>query len=525
VLSFLSPPECDGDLGKLGPYRVQQVLGLGGMGVVLLAVDPQLKRTVALKVLHPERVDAKALTRFVREAQAAAGLEHDHIVRVHAVATPAEGPPYLVMQYVAGPTLYDRIRAEKRLEPRMAAQICRQVAEGLTAAHGAGLVHRDIKPANIILEHATGRAKIVDFGLARIAAQPSVITTDGLIQGTPEYMSPEQVSAPDGLDARSDVYCLGVTLYESLTGEPPFRGLPHLVLQQVQYDDPRPLHRLDDRIPRDLETICLTAMAKEPGLRYQSAKAMADDLQRWLDGHPIQARPVGTAGKVWRWSRRNRAIASLAAVLVMVVMTGFAGITWQWRRAKEHLDRFEVAQQRSQALSFNYLGLLQREQKVPDQACQSFRHALPLWEKLVRDNPDDLDNQSGLGRCLLGMEAALVDLSCYEDARVISEKVLQHYKELINTVQRQGELRRWLSSELYYVACELALCYKKAEEGKSNISDEEQVDRFWYADRSLEKLKQAYEAEPFPINRLETNEVLKPLRPQFQKWVEESKRK
>src|SRR5262249_22941530 len=153
-------------------------------------------------------------------------------------ANPPDGPPYLVMQYVEGPTLRQRIEAEGRLDPHEAARVCRQVAEGLAAAHRAGLVHRDIKPANVILDSATGRAKIMDFGLVRRTSLPAGTTREGTLLGTPEYMSPEQVRAPDQIDARSDVYSLGATLYEVLTGETPFRGVPHLMLQQVLNDEP-----------------------------------------------------------------------------------------------------------------------------------------------------------------------------------------------------------------------------------------------------------------------------------------------
>ena len=151
-LDFLGPPLYPGDLGTLGPYRVLAELGRGGMGIVLRAYDPELRRTVALKVLPPDRADAKARARFVREAQAAAGIEHDHVVPVYAVANSADGPPYLVMQYVEGPTLRQRIEAEGRLDPHEAARICKQAADGLAAAHGAGVVHRDIKPGNVMLE-------------------------------------------------------------------------------------------------------------------------------------------------------------------------------------------------------------------------------------------------------------------------------------------------------------------------------------------------------------------------------------
>src|SRR5581483_6581584 len=221
---------------------------------------------------------------------AAAALDHPHVVPVHAVANPADGPPYLVMPYVAGPTLRQRIAAEKRLAPREAARLVAEVADGLAAAHALGQVHRDVKPANVLLDEATGRARLTDFGLVRLAERGGT-TLEGVLAGTPEYMSPEQVGAPDRLDARSDVYALGVTLYEALTGEVPFRGAAHMVLQQVLHDDPPSPRRLNDAVPRDLETVCLKALAKEPARRYAGAADFRDDLRRFLGGQPVRARP------------------------------------------------------------------------------------------------------------------------------------------------------------------------------------------------------------------------------------------
>jgi WD40 repeat protein len=304
------------------------------MGIVLRAYDDELRRTVALKVLPPERADARARARFVREAQAAAAIDHDHVVPVYAVASPPDGPPYFAMQYVEGPTLRQRIQAAGRLDPAEAARVAAQVADGLAAAHRAGLVHRDVKPANVLLDGATGRAKITDFGLVRVAALPGFTTLDGALAGTPEYMSPEQVRTPDRIDARSDVYSVGVTLYEALTGSVPFYGVTPMVLQQVLNDEPRPPRRLNDAIPRDLETICLKCLQKEPGRRYAGAAELADDLRRFLGGQPIRARPVGRAERLWRWGRRNPLVAGLAAALFLALAVGLAAATSQWLRAE-----------------------------------------------------------------------------------------------------------------------------------------------------------------------------------------------
>src|SRR5262249_34311874 len=220
--------------------------------------------------------------------QAAARVKHDHVVSVYAVATPPAGPPYLVMELLDGATLAGLIRRHGRLEPGEAARLAAQAADGLHAAHQAGLVHRDVKPGNLLLDAGTGRVKITDFGLARTTDLPSGVTHEGVVVGTPAYMSPEQArgAVPD---ARGDVYSLGASLYEMLTGEVPFRGVPHMVLRQVIADEPRPPRRLHDAIPRDLETVCLKAMAKEPARRYESAGEFADDLRRWLRGEPIRA--------------------------------------------------------------------------------------------------------------------------------------------------------------------------------------------------------------------------------------------
>jgi tRNA A-37 threonylcarbamoyl transferase component Bud32 len=343
---FLGPPTRPGDLGMLGPYRILAEIGRGGMGIVFKAHDDALNRTVAVKVLRPGRSDSRARSRFVREAQAAARVKHDHVVSVYAVVNPADGPPFLVMEYVAGPSLAESIQSRKHLAPRQAATLAAQVADGLTAAHAAGLTHRDIKPANVMLEFPPGasganRAKILDFGLVRLTTLPSSVTQEGAVLGTRAYMSPEQARGEDSLDPRTDIYSLGVTLYEMPKGDVPFRGAPHMVLRQVIDSEPVPPRRLNDAISPDLETICLKAMAKEPARRYPTAAAFRDDLRRWLNGEPIVARPAGIIERMWRWCRRKPVVASLTAALVLVLSLGFGGVTWQWQRAEGKADEAE----------------------------------------------------------------------------------------------------------------------------------------------------------------------------------------
>jgi WD40 repeat protein len=241
----------------------------------------------------------------------------------HSRNTPGFASPYLVMEYVEGEPLNDRLRRQGHMQPREAARIVREIALALADAHAKGLVHRDVKPSNILLEAGSGRSKLTDFGLARVLDSAAAMASQpGQIVGTPAYMSPEQIATPERIDGRSDVYSLGVVLYELLTGERPFRGVGHMLLDQVVHDEPRPPRKLHDAIPRDLETITLKCLAKDPGHRYSTARELADELQRWLDGMSIQARPVGVAGKTVRWCRRRpsqAAAAGLAAVVLMAV--------------------------------------------------------------------------------------------------------------------------------------------------------------------------------------------------------------
>jgi hypothetical protein len=308
-------------LGQLDSLHIRRQLGYGRYGVVYEALD-ELDRLVAVKVLKPGlAADPRERVRFEEEGRKAAAVRHDHIVTVYRVGQ-AQGSAFLflVMEYLEGETLAARLRAGV-LPPREAAEVVRQVALGLAAAHARGLIHRDVKPSNILLDASSGRAKIADFGLARATEAASAASQSGAVVGTPAYMSPEQVTAPAKVDGRSDVYSLGVVLYEALTGEQPFRGQAHLLLEQVVHEEPCPPRKLSDAVPRELETITLTCLAKEPGRRYQSAGTLAEDLQRWLEGRPIRARPIGLVGRTCRWCRRKPGLAGAvgAAALFLVV--------------------------------------------------------------------------------------------------------------------------------------------------------------------------------------------------------------
>lgn len=334
VLSLLGPPARSGDLGTLGPYDIEAEIGRGGMGVVYRARDRALSRIVALKVLRPDVDDERVRQRFAREVRAASRVEHDFLVRVYATSDPADPILYFAMEYVAGSSLAMRIRTQSRLAPRDAAEVVAQAAEGLAAAHAAGLVHRDVKPDNILLDASTGRAKVGDFGLARLTAEASDLTRDGVIAGTPAYLSPEQARGDRDAGPLADVYSLGVTLYECLAGEVPFRGVPHQIIHQIINDEPRSPRTLNDRVPRDLETVCLKAMAKEPHGRYASAREFADDLNRFQRGEPVRARPIGSLSKLWQLARRKPLAASLSVAFVVALLVGSITSTIFWRRAE-----------------------------------------------------------------------------------------------------------------------------------------------------------------------------------------------
>jgi serine/threonine-protein kinase len=288
----------------------------------------------------------------LREAHSAARLRHPAIVSIHEAATD-ERATYIVYEYIAGPTLASLLQASPP-SPRRVAEMVARLADALDYAHQCGIVHRDVKPANVLIDH-DGQPMLADFGLARQADNSTTLTQEGDLLGTPAYMPPEQVRGDqEAVDGRSDVYGLGVLLYESLVGRLPFLGSGAAVFQQILHDEPPPPRQLRPGISADLETICLKAMAKEPAQRYPSARALAEDLRCCLEDRPISARPISVAGQLVRWCRRKPAHAALAAVLIAVTATAIAGGVWYERaraaRQAEFRNNIELAWSDAQTL-------------------------------------------------------------------------------------------------------------------------------------------------------------------------------
>jgi serine/threonine-protein kinase len=310
-----------GIVGELGDYELLELVGRGGQGVVYRAHQKSLNRTVALKVivLGPWATGAH-LKRFRREAEAAARLEHPGIVPIHEVGE-RDGSCYFSMQFIEGGQL-DEVVNRTPMSIRQAAELIAKVARTVHYAHEHGILHRDIKPGNILLD-AKGEPLLTDFGLARLVEAESTVTRTKEVMGTPSYMAPEQATGNNAaVSSATDVYGLGAVLYQLLTGHPPFAGgTTYETIKLVLDAEPRQPRLLNPKIDRDLSTICLKCLEKDPKRRYSSALALAEDLEHWLKHEPIRARRSGFFAHARKWVRRKPAIAALLALLIAFAAT------------------------------------------------------------------------------------------------------------------------------------------------------------------------------------------------------------
>jgi serine/threonine-protein kinase len=339
------PPPAEMPAPAVPGYEVLGELGRGGMGVVYRARQTKLGRVVALKmVLSGAHAGAADLARFRAEAEAIARLQHPNIVQVHEVGEHG-GLPYFSLEYCAGGSLEKQLNGAPR-PPEEAAGLVEVLARAMQAAHDKGVIHRDLKPSNVLLAE-DGTPRITDFGLAKRLGEAGQTTT-GALMGTPPYMAPEQVQAKSGaVGPATDVYALGAILYELLTGRPPFRAATTMdTLAQVLGQEPVSLRRLNEGVPRDLDTICLRCLHKDPRKRYPSTRELADDLRRFLQGEPIRARPVGSLERAAKWVKRRPAAAGVLALfglLAAVVLVGFAVVSAQLHETRAALMREQEA--------------------------------------------------------------------------------------------------------------------------------------------------------------------------------------
>ena len=393
AVAAATPPQIPG-------FEVIRELGRGGMGVVYLARQAGLNRMVAIKmILAGEYSRPRDRARLRAEAEVLARLAHPNLVQIHETGE-HQGHPYFSMEYVEGGRLSDALRGTP-WEPGPAARLVETLARACQSAHERGVIHRDLTPSNVLLS-SSGEPKIVDFGLAKLAGGAARRTASGEILGTPGYMAPEQAAGGSkDVAPAADVYALGAILYELLTGRPPFVGASILdALAQVARDDPIAPCRLQPKIPRDLETVCLKCLNKDIARRYATAAALAEDLRRFRDGEPVRARPIGAAQRAARWARRRPGVAALLALCTTGALAALVLIAWEGRQARLAQGRAEQAQQAEAAQRMAADAARQREARQR----QSYQG---LSAVLLRDRAVRHCEEGDVGRGLLWLAESL----------------------------------------------------------------------------------------------------------------------
>jgi serine/threonine protein kinase len=475
-------PEC---WPSIDGYEILGVLGRGGLGVVYRARQNDLGREVALKMLAAGEWSSAADARRLRhDAETAACLRHDHIVPIYAVGQ-HHGLPYCVMELIAGGCLAQRL-TDLVNEPREAARLIAAAARAVHHAHLHGICHRDVKPSNILLRvrgplpgrdgsngSTTGPLRhrlcdldacVADFGLAKRTREDRGLTMIGAVVGTPGYMAPEQIRSEQPTPA-ADVYGLGAVLYECLTGQPPARAATEFdTLLMTLHSEPERPRALNSRLPRDLETVCLKCLEKEPRRRYPSADALADELERWLRGEPVQARRVGPFGRAWRWCRRRPLAAALAAALVLTLLGGISGIVYQLQQARAASRQAEAALHEARASDAQSMQLLNELLPSSASAPLQMRYSQRLpridallaaeahFDGLLRKHPDDsrvriaLTTVHGtLGNLYALRGQAARTQACFRDACDLWESAARQDP-------RNAEYRDWLAATYYWQA-------------------------------------------------------------------------
>ncbi len=382
---------------RFDDYEIIDELGRGGMGVVYRARELSTQRVVCVKMmLGGEYASPEALRRFHVETEAAAHLDHPNIVPIYR-AGEVQGVPYFVMKYVEGQGLDGVPRDHFKNNPREAVELMSKICRAIHFAHARGILHRDLKPANILLDQQ-GEPHVTDFGLAKKIDDDAGQTRTGMIMGTPDYMSPEQATGRNDLvTVTTDVYSLGSMLFDLLTGQPPFKSATVIeTLTRVTKEPARMPMMLNQRIGRDLETICLKCLEKDPNKRFRSAASLADELDRYLRGEPIESRPVGSTERLWRWCCRNPVQAALGVSLLLLLLTAAIGSTlaaYQINIRKNEAVDARLKAERAQQLADENAQIANQQRTL---ALDTLHSLVTNVEAKLRDRADLSDLQTDI---------------------------------------------------------------------------------------------------------------------------------
>ena len=477
---------------------IERELGRGGTSVVYLAWEPALKRHVAVK-LFPRNslVDPHARDHWLSEARALAHVPHEYVVEIHRVDETDEWL-FLVIEYASGGTLKDRLT--EPLRPRDAARLTETIARAVGFFHARGLCHLDLKPSNILLSGEPGAPwktvspKISDFGIARLEGEPGATETGANgPKGTPSYMAPEQVAGIRGtIGPPADIHALGALFYHLLTGRPPFQGASSAeTLDQVRNQDPAAPRRLNGRIPRDLETICLTCLEKAPTRRYRSAEALASDLGLWLDGRPIKARRISPMGHAWRWCRRHPAVAGLLATLAITLGTGIVGLLVLLNRVAAERARLAEARRHAEAYekfsarAADELGLLLQttiHYKSRSTPAQRTGALLRLQRSTSDLRKRGIAPSSALGMLEVEVGWALGSVGKYKEADELLNQAVDDLERALARTPEDKETRQYLVEAVFQcgwqadLSLEFETALKRFEQAAAILMDSEPSD-------------------------------------------------
>jgi tetratricopeptide (TPR) repeat protein/tRNA A-37 threonylcarbamoyl transferase component Bud32 len=429
-------------------YEILEPIASGGMGAVFKARDKKLNRIVALKfILGGPLASSAELQRFRNEAEAAANLDHPNIVPIYEVGE-SNGQAFFSMKLIEGGSLASRL-ADFQKDPKQSARLIISIARAAHYAHQHGILHRDLKPANVLLDNA-GRPHVTDFGLAKRINQPNAeLTQTGALVGTPGYMAPELTDGAAAATTASDLYGIGAILYALLTGHAPFRGSGMLdTLEQVRNQPPEPPGKANRSVPRDLELICLKCLEKEPQRRYAGGEALAQELERFLDGRPLtETRPVGSAERLWRWYRRHPVPATLGATILLLLLAVAIGSTWAGLKyrdisKKEHANFLRAEANLTVAHeAVAYFAKLSNGPQMQKRGLEKMRRdiqgrARDFYTRLTEQQPDEPDLEADRGNAFIELGRILSKLGppggampVLQQAQQIFDRLTQAYPE------------------------------------------------------------------------------------------------